>query len=532
MIAEVLLGLSVLFIGLYFYLTKNYDYWEKKGIEFVKPTFPLGTMWEEFQAKDDSGTLMTKKYTIYKKKGLKYVGLHMLRQPTLLILDLDLVKHIITKDFHHFVARDFSPTTHEFISKHLFALEGQEWKDMRTKLTPTFSSGKMKNMFLLMEKCAHQLQDQIENIILKKGEFEVKDLIARLTTDIIATCAFGLEVNSIKDQENEFFKVGQKIFVPKRANLFKFLMHKNFPVLSQFLKINFFDPEISELLVKVMADTIEYRKTNNITRNDFVDLLLKVKENHSLEDHDEDSKKEMNEACKLLKFLKIGKIDLHQKNIENHLTLEEMTAQAFVFLAAGFETAASTTSFCLYELAKAPEVQQKVMREIDDVLSNHGGKVTYQAIQDMHYMDMVMNETLRLYASLPFLSRVCTERYQLPGTDLVIDKGVRVTIPSYCFHHDPDIFPDPLKFDPERFSDENSRNRHHYAFLPFGEGPRICIGMRFGKLQVKIALATILSRYELSPAPDTPSKLEIHPHIVFTTPRHPFSLRIAKRTDI
>ncbi|XP_054260788.1 probable cytochrome P450 6a14 [Macrosteles quadrilineatus] len=531
MIVEVVLSLSLIFIALYYYLTKKYDYWEKKGVEYIKPVFPFGTMWDQMKGKTDAGTLLTKNYTENKKKGLKYVGLHTLRQPTLLILDLDLVKHILTKDFHNFVARNFTPTTHEYISKHLFSLEGQEWKDMRTKLTPTFTSGKMKNMFILMEKCTQQLQDHIENVILKKGEFEVKDLIARLTTDIIATCAFGLEVNSIHDHDNDFFKVGQKIFLPNRMNLFKFLMHSNFPRISRLLKIDFFDPQISVLLMTVMKDTIEYRKKNNIIRNDFVDLLIRVKENKSLEDHDEESKNEMKDASKFLNILKNSLQDIkHQE--KDHLTLEEMTAQAFVFFAAGFETAASTTSFCLYELAKAPEVQEKLRREIDEVLANHDGKITYQSIQDMHYMDMVMNETLRLYASLPFLTRVCTERYQLPGTDLVIDEGVRITIPSYCFHHDPDIFPDPYKFDPERFTDENCHSRHHYAFLPFGEGPRICIGMRFGKLQVKVALASILSLYELSPTPDTPDKLEIHPHIVFTTPRHPFSLRITKRTDL
>ncbi|KAG8267662.1 hypothetical protein J6590_108599 [Homalodisca vitripennis] len=136
-----------------------------------------------------------------------------------------------------------------------------------------------------------------------------------------------------------------------------------------------------------------------------------------------------------------------------------------------------------------------------------------------------------MYASLPFLTRVCTERYQFPGTDLVIEKGVRVNIPTYAIHHDPDIYPDPYKFDPDRFSEENSKDRHHYAFLPFGEGPRICIGMRFGKLQVKVGLAAILSKYQLSPAPDTPSKMELNPLIAVTTPKHPFSLRITRRPD-
>ncbi|XP_046668194.1 probable cytochrome P450 6a14 [Homalodisca vitripennis] len=517
MFVEFLVGLSAILVSLYLYFIHNYDYWKKKVVIFIKPKFPLGNFHDQFFGKADIGNIIERDYTVYKKKGLKYVGSFSLREPNLMLIDLDLCKHVLSKDFNHFVSRDFTVTTHEYLSKHLFALDGQEWKDMRVKLTPTFTSGKMKNMFQLMGKCADQLQDHIDRVILHKGKFEVKDLIARFTTDIIATCAFGLEVNSIENRDDEFYRLSQVIFVPTRSFFLKAIIHRAFPTIAKAIKLDIFHPRLSALL-RIMKSTIEYRRTNNVTRNDFIDLLMKVKENKSLVD-DEDQI--VNES--------------DRSGCQNHgkelLTLEEMTAQAFVFLAAGFETAASTTSFCLYELAKSPTVQERLRQEIDEVLANYDNKITYQALQDMTYMDQVINETLRMYASLPFLTRVCTERYQFPGTDLVIEKGVRVNIPTYAIHHDPDIYPDPYKFDPDRFSEENSKDRHHYAFLPFGEGPRICIGMRFGKLQVKVGLAAILSKYQLSPAPDTPSKMELNPLIAVTTPKHPFSLRITRRPD-
>ncbi|KAG8267663.1 hypothetical protein J6590_047247 [Homalodisca vitripennis] len=532
MFLEVVVALLAIAGSLYFYLTRHFNYWKKKGIVYIQPKFPFGTVQDQFLGKTDAGSAGQKIYNEYRKeRGLKYVGGFMFQQPSLLVFDLDICKQILTKDFHHFVARDLSPTTHEYISKHLFSLEGHEWKDMRTKLTPTFTSGKMKNMFQLMGRCADQLQDHIDRVVLQKGEFEVKDLIARFTTDIIATCAFGLEVNSIENRDDEFYRVGQLIFVPKRSTIPKVFLFRNFPLTAKLLNITFFHPKVSETLSSIIKETIRYRKGNNVTRNDFVDLLLKVKENQSLEDDEEKHAVEQKGACKLTNLLKTGTQD-NKDQVKDQLTLEEMTAQAFVFFAAGFETAASTTSFCLYELAKSPSVQERLRQEIDEVLANYDNKITYQALQDMTYMDQVINETLRMYASLPFLTRVCTEKYQVPGTDLVIDEGVRVNIPMYSIHHDPDIYPDPYKFDPDRFSEESSRGRHHYAFLPFGEGPRICIGMRFGKLQVKIGLAAILSRYELSPAPDTPLKLEINPFIVFTTAMHPYRLRITRRTDV
>lgn len=84
-----------------------------------------------------------------------------------------------------------------------------------------------------------------------------------------------------------------------------------------------------------------------------------------------------------------------------------------------------------------------------------------------------------MYASLPFLTRVCTKDYLIPGTDLLVEKGVRCTMPIYAVHHDADIYPEPYKFNPDRFSEENVKQRHQYAFLPFGEGPRNCIGKYF-----------------------------------------------------
>ena len=101
----------------------------------------------------------------------------------------------------------------------------------------------------------------------------------------------------------------------------------------------------------------------------------------------------------------------------------------------------------------------------------------------LQYLDKVVNETLRKYPTIGFLPRICTETYKVPDTDLVLEKGTRVIIPVYGIHHDPDYYPDPEIFDPERFNDENKAKRPNYTFLPFGEGPRICIGMLSTKIE-------------------------------------------------
>ncbi|GFG32549.1 hypothetical protein Cfor_12376 [Coptotermes formosanus] len=108
----------------------------------------------------------------------------------------------------------------------------------------------------------------------------------------------------------------------------------------------------------------------------------------------------------------------------------------------------------------------------------------------------MLSETLRMYPSLPNLIRVCTKPYTIPGTNVLIEKGTPVIIPIYAIHRDQLYYSDPDRFDPERFTEYNKEKRPAYTYLPFGEGPRICIGLRFGLMQVKMGLAILVSRFQ------------------------------------
>ena len=116
---------------------------------------------------------------------------------------------------------------------------------------------------------------------------------------------------------------------------------------------------------------------------------------------------------------------------------------------------------------------------------------------------------MRKYPVLHQLDRQAINEYPVPGTDLVLEKGTRIVIPAYAIQNDPEIFPEPEKFDPERFSPEEIQKRHPMTWLPFGEGPRNCIGLRFGKMQVKIGLISLLRKYSFSVCDKTAIPLEI-----------------------
>ncbi|CAG2058751.1 unnamed protein product [Timema podura] len=248
-----------------------------------------------------------------------------------------------------------------------------------------------------------------------------------------------------------------------------------------------------------------------------------------------------------------------QQHYTPQMTDTLLAAQCFVFFLAGFETSSTTISCCLHELAVNPDIQERLRKEVDKVIIKHGGKITYEALQELEYMDAVVDgrstlldnlqlsiqeggghilpepevhgKTLRKYPPVGNLTRFCTKAYQMPGTNVKIDKETRVVIPVYAIHHDPKYYPDPEKFDPERFSEENIKSRPNFTYLPFGEGPRICIGLRFGRMQVKVGLTALLSKYKFSVCEKTSIPLTFNPISFITLWPRDIHLKISHRDN-
>jgi cytochrome P450 family 6 len=132
----------------------------------------------------------------------------------------------------------------------------------------------------------------------------------------------------------------------------------------------------------------------------------------------------------------------------------------------------------MFELAMNPDIQAKLREEIMTGLESNNGKVSYEMLHEFKYLHKVIQESLRKYPPIPNTQRRCTKDYQIPNTTLTIQKGTSIQFNMYSIHRDPEYYPEPEKFDPERFSDENIKARHPMAFIPFGDGPRNCIGIR------------------------------------------------------
>jgi len=192
-------------------------------------------------------------------------------------------------------------------------------------------------------------------------------------------------------------------------------------------------------------------------------------------------------------------------NLPDHekFTETQIIANAFGILTAGFETVSSTVCYCLYELALNNDIQDKVRQEVQLKLSNNDGKFNNEFLLDLHYLDMVIAETLRMYPPIIALYRTTTQTYRVPNDSLMIEKGQKIIIPVYALHYDEQYYTDPKKFIPERFSAEENAKRPTGVYLPFGDGPRICLGKRFAEMEMKLAVVEILTKFELCPCEKT-----------------------------
>lgn len=191
-------------------------------------------------------------------------------------------------------------------------------------------------------------------------------------------------------------------------------------------------------------------------------------------------------------------------------------------------------SFCLFELARNPEMQKKLQEEIDTTLKASGDDgFSYENLTEMKYAECCIDETLRKYPAIPFNMRKATRDYKIAGSDLVIPKGSAVMFPLLGLHRDPSIYDEPMKFKPERFlnSSNGGGKAEGLFYMPFGDGPRNCIGMRLGKITTKIGLVQILSKFnlELCDKEMYENELEFNPMIFVLNPKKLFNIRIVPR---
>ncbi|XP_065080036.1 probable cytochrome P450 6a14 [Ochlerotatus camptorhynchus] len=470
LITTVCLVLPVLGL-LYYYVRRKYCYWSDRNVTHVRGSLPMGSF-NEMGSKKHFTEVLESVYQRFKKSHAA-IGMYLGIRPILIVNDLDLVKQILIKDFNNFRDRGmFFNERDDPLSAHLFSIEGERWRFLRNKLSPTFTSGKIKYMFLTIREIGEEFLASFDRYVERKEPVDVSILAQQFTCDVIGSCAFGLQCNALKNESSHLLDIGDRMFNPKPLEMVWMLFLISFRDWAVKLGLKQTPADVTAYFVDVVQKTVDHREKNNVTRPDFLQLLMQLKNRGTIEDDEEDSK--------------------------DTITMNEVIAQAFLFFFAGFETSSRALSFALFELAHNPAVQDKAREEVQRVIAAHDGHITYEAVKEMIYLEQIVNETLRKHAPIGNLIRVANEAFQIPTQDLTIEKETLVMIPIHSIHHDPEIYPDPSRFDPDRFSAEAVSARHSHSFLPFGDGPRMCIGMRFALVEVQFGIAQLLSRLRFS----------------------------------
>lgn len=444
---------------------RNENYWKRRGIVFHGKNKITGPFWEVFTSGEPFYLHLQNIYNQYPDQAA--VGIGGCLTPSLYVRDPKNVQAILSSDFNSFYHRGFEVNENDKLANNILFLNGSKWKLMRQSMTPLFTSLKLKNMFYIMDKSAQDFVQYIkESPEIRKGN--TFQTLSTFCSAAIGASVFGLTTESIFD--SPFLKIAQKIFEPTLKSNLRFAISNLSQTLFHLFKIQFFK-EFEDFFIDAIKRVVRQRKEENIKKHDFADICVALQKNGMLKDP--------------------------ETGLELEPTYELLAAQAFFFFNAGVEPVAAAMFSALIEIGKNPEIQKKVHEEIDRTFDKNNGKLNFDIIAEMVYLDMVINEAMRMYPPIGFLSRQCVEDTVLPSGNIPVEKGTKIFVPIFEFHHDPKYFPNPEEFNPERFSRENKKKMSDITYLPFGKGNRICIGMRYAHMQTKTGLVHLLRNFNV-----------------------------------
>ncbi|CAD6998586.1 unnamed protein product [Ceratitis capitata] len=481
---EIIILSAVALFSLYKWSVSNYHILRDRGIPHHKPTALIGNFnMNVLLGKSSFMKFIIDNYSDFKSR--KIYGIYSMRDVNIYIPDIDLIKKIAIKDFDTFPNHNSVGGGEEggntFLSKSLIVLKDNKWREMRNSLSPSFTGSKMRLMFQLVNECVVQAVNYSANEckISKNNEvhLEMKDFTTRFTNDAIASTAFGIQTNSFKDRNNEFYRTGKAITEFTGFTLFKAFLFGLIPKVMKALRIKLFDDKIFNYFNHLVFDAMKYRKEQNIIRPDMIHLLMEAKQ------HYEENKPSL-----------VG------EHVE--FTDEDLLAQCTLFFVAGFETVSACLCFTAHELLENSVIQDKLYEEILETHRSLEGKpLNYDVLMKLKYLDMVISESLRKWPPVLLTDRICSMDYALKDDDgsLIAEfkKDDNIFVPIIGIHRDPTYYPNPDKFDPERFSDENKNKIKPMSYLPFGLGPRMCIGNRLALMEVKALIYHLILNFEI-----------------------------------
>lgn len=376
-------------------------------------------------------------------------------------------KHINKRNIYNFL--------HPFLKTGLLTSNGEKWHSRRRLLTPAFHFDVLKEYYEVFKEESDKLVTSLRDEAGK--ELNIVPISTQFTLNTICESAMGVKLSDLGNDgivyRENIYKVGKLLF----ARLVRPWLRLNW-----LYSIMGYKKQLDEVLEPVLAftESIIKRRRQNFVGDESPTVEIESNENIYFR-----AKKRKRYAMMdtLLQAERSGQIDE-----------EGIIEETDTFTFEGHDTTSSAITFTLLLLAHHPEVQERIFTEIKKIQETDM-QLTMDDLSKMEYFDRVIKEALRIYPPVAFISRELSEDFVHDG--FTQPKGSGCNIHIYDIHRDPAAFPDPEKFDPDRFLPQNCEARSNFAFIAFSAGMRNCIGQRFAMLELKTVLAKIITGFKI-----------------------------------
>lgn len=391
---------------------------------------------------------MAKAYHGFQQRFGEAFIMRLVNRNVIVTTSAEHARHILVRNQRNYV-KDFpTKVVGRIIGNGILTSDGEYWLRQRRLVQPAFHKHQLQNLSRLM---VAETQDFVDMIRRKQEPQEVFSLMVHLTLNVVSRSLFstGIDEKGLKTVEQSVDSLMELAMARIRNPIQEMIFKLN----GKMKHFNQCQQDLDDLIYGI----IDTRKAEGVGNNDILDMLLTSK--------DADTGAE--------------------------LTREQLKDELLVLFLAGHETSANALTWIMLLLEKHPEVQEKMRSEIEEVLGDE--EIGFAHLPRLTYIKQVIDEGLRLYPSAWIIGRDAVEADNMEGID--IEAGQQVSVFIYGLHRNPAYWDDPEKFDPDRFSPENSKERPSHAYLPFGGGPRLCIGHQFAVFEMQIALALILREF-------------------------------------
>ncbi|KAG0440981.1 hypothetical protein HPB47_016091, partial [Ixodes persulcatus] len=329
----------------------------------------------------------------------------------------------------------------------------------------------------IIADCARITAEHLQNC---EGDLEVKTFYANFGLDVIARCSFGIKLKPHSDVTNKFVIEAKRAF--SRNLTLPLIAIYLFPGLIQWFNIKLLNFDIIRCFKDLAGNAIRERDKGGHKSEDYLKLLMDAREERRDTSEYPNRRETPERSCEVLHRVTT------MATLFSALSEVEVLAQCVVMFLGGQDSISSLIAHIVYLLALHPDKQTKLREEVDRCFGSQGDDLSPEVVSKLDYLHAVVSEALRLFPPATRIDRSTTEDYTLGDTGITLPKGCTITVPIYAMHRDPSNFLDPDSFIPERFSEDNARTILPYTYLPFGAGPKGCLGTHLALLAVKLCL--------------------------------------------